>query len=434
MMVDNDKSREQLQAELEDLQEKMTELNAELEAQRSVSEEMIIQAKEEIKLSKQSNNIILSNMSHDIRVPMNGIMGMIEVLQQTDLNEEQHEYLEIVSNSSNNLLNIIDNILDYSKIATGGIRIQKNSFQLNREIDAVYSLQSMRAHGKGIGLGCNISPNLPQNLIGDSTRMKQILNNLISNAIKYTKEGEVLIDISPVLDDDEGILIQFTVTDTGIGINEERQRLLWKAFNETESLRALNSGVMGIGLSISSSLSYLLGGELKFTSEEGKGSKFWFTARFNKARISFSTLSDSQRSSEKQKQANLVHNTSDKLNILLVEDNVLNQKFAMATLRKRGHQVEIAENGKIALQKVFEKSYDLVLMDVQMPVMDGVEATVEIRDREKKENLKHMKIIAVTAYALDRDREKCLNAGMDLFLAKPFKPDDLIHLVENLES
>jgi signal transduction histidine kinase/ActR/RegA family two-component response regulator len=434
MKVDNDKSREQLQEELANLKEKMNELNNELETQKNVSNEMLVQTKEEIMLSKQSNNIILSNMSHDIRVPMNGIMGMIEVLQQTELNDEQHEYLEIVSNSANNLLNIIDNILDYSKIATGGIRIQKNSFQLNREIDAVYSLQSMRAHGKGLGLGCNISPNLPQNLIGDSTRMKQILNNLISNAIKFTKEGEVLIDVNPVLDDDDGIVIQFTVTDTGIGMSEDQQRLLLNAFEESESLRALNSGVMGIGLSISNSLSKLLGGELRFTSKEGVGSKFWYTARFNKARISFSSLSDNSIISDKKKQSDLLNSSTEKLSILLVEDNVLNQKFATATLRKRGHQVDIAENGKIALQKVFENSYDLVLMDVQMPVMDGVEATIEIRDREEKENLRHMKIIAVTAYALDRDREKCLNAGMDLFLAKPFKPDDLIHMVENLES
>jgi signal transduction histidine kinase/ActR/RegA family two-component response regulator len=431
MMAEMEKSKEQLLEEIAMLREQLNnEQENFIDYKNSVTEK-IQKVEHEAKLSRQSNNILLANMSHDIRVPMNGIMGMIEVLQRTNLDEEQYEYLDIINNSANILLNIIDNILDFSKLTTGDIRIQENDFQLNREIDSIFSLQSMRAHGKGIELSCNISPELPQNLIGDSNRMKQILNNLTSNAIKFTKEGTVKIDIDKDWENKEAIRLKFTITDTGIGMKEDVISVIKEAYENNDYLESFSNGKIGIGLAIVGSLSKILGGGMGFNSKEGEGTTFWFTIEFKKASYIKQDITPNELDHSIEESDIL--NGKSKLRILLVEDNVLNQKFATATLKKRGHTVEIAENGKIALQKIKENIFDLVLMDVQMPVMDGVEATIEIRERERRENLKHLNIIAVTAYAMDKDKEKCLNAGMDLFLAKPFKPDDLIQLVENLE-
>ncbi len=431
MMADNDKTKEQLLEEISTLRQQLeTEKENYREYKRSV-DEIIKQVEREAKLSRQSNNILLANMSHDIRVPMNGIMGMIEVLQRTNIDDEQYEYLDIINNSANILLNIIDNILDFSKLTTGDIRIQENDFQLNREIDAVVSLQAMRASGKGLELNCFIAPDLPQNLIGDSNRMKQILNNLTSNAIKFTKEGNVKIYIEKDWENSDSIRLKFTIRDTGVGMSDGIIEAIEKSYSTNDYLSAFSNGKIGIGLAIVGSLSKLLGGGMGFSSTEGKGTTFWFTIEFKKSNYTMNesiTEAIEYQIEEKERQKN-----KSRLNILVVEDTVLNQKFAMATLMKRGHYVEIAENGKIALQKINDNDFDLVLMDVQMPIMDGIEATIEIREREKREKLKHLNIIAVTAYAMDKDKEKCLNAGMDRFLAKPFKPDDLIQLVENLE-
>ncbi|MBI9034353.1 MAG: response regulator, partial [Bacteroidales bacterium] len=348
--------------------------------------------------------------------------GMIEVLQQTELSEEQYEYLEIINNSANSLLTVIDDILDFSKLGTGEIELYPSEFQLNREVDYVHSIQIMKAQGKGISLNTIIDEDVPQALLGDAYRLKQVLNNLVNNAIKYTKEGSVKIHISIDSINKEEALLRFTIMDTGIGIQPDSELLLKQVLSEETSLTGFSYGGIGLGLSISKSLISLMGGEIGFNTKYKQGSQFWFTTKFK-------LVDDIEKEIEIKPTKKFETKTHS---ILLVEDNVLNQKFASATLRREGHQVDIAENGKIALQKLENKTYDLILMDVQMPVMDGIEATLNIREQERRDGKIPVRIIAVTAYALDRDRENCLNAGMDDFLAKPFKPNDLIKMIENL--
>ncbi len=422
MITDDNKSKEQLIKELGELRRTLQTIEGNFSDYRSKSEIQLDQHKEDARLAKQSNNILLSNMSHDIRVPMNGITGMIEVLQQTDVSEEQREYLEIINNSAHNLLTIIDDILDFSKLGTGEIELFPNDFQLNREVDYVHSIQIMKAQGKGIELSTTVNEDVPQALVGDAYRLKQLLNNLVNNAIKYTKEGHVRIEVSKIKHEENAVLLRFSITDTGIGIPEDSERILKQALNEESTLVGFNYGGIGLGLSISKSLVKLMGGEIGFETKHKDGSQFWFTASFGIVK-------------EKEKETQVdshIKKENKALSILLVEDNVLNQKFASATLRRAGHTVDIAENGKIALHKLETLDYDLILMDVQMPVMDGIEATLNIREQERRDGKDPLRIIAVTAYALDRDRENCLNAGMDDFLAKPFKPNDLLNMIENL--
>lgn len=425
----------------------------ELELKVRLLEDNLSQARQESQDANRKKTMFLANMSHEIRTPMNSILGIYSLLKMTPLNEEQEEFLEIINIASQNLLTIINDILDLSKIEAGQLKLESKPYALHEEIQQVIKLLSLKAKGKGIDLFSDIEAAVPLCVIGDSVRLKQVLINLANNAIKYTNQGEVKIyvelinPLSPYFQDEKAFIpewiepgslkpehriLKFSVTDTGVGISEEDQRTLFYEFAQLENPLVKRFEGSGLGLSISRNLTFLMRGKMGVSSKLGVGSTFWFTLLVEAGDISLLHKSQEVRPSQRVK--------ARKLKVLLVEDNLLNQKFALTTMKREGHLVDIAENGKIALEKFRRNHYDLVLMDIAMPVMDGMEAARTIRtielDRLKKMTREEalyftpVRIVAITAHIMMTDKEKCIQAGMDDFLAKPYRPNDLLQVID----
>ncbi|MDD4602262.1 MAG: response regulator [Bacteroidales bacterium] len=402
------KSRtEQLQKEIED---------------RVVLEEELKNAKEIAVRESRAKSMFLANMSHEIRTPMNGVVGMANILKETELNDEQREYLDIIEISGNNLLAIINDILDFSKIEAGQVELENIPFKLPQQLEEVIKILHTKAEGKGLKLFFCISHEIPDHIKGDPVRFKQIIINLTNNAIKFTQEGSITIELEPVWQNDEKMMIRCNVKDTGIGISAEGKEKLFKEFSQAETATTRKFGGTGLGLKISKDLSHLMGGEIGVNSKEGEGSTFWFTAVFDKI---------NQLEAEKIA-ATRKDNLSKSLFILLVEDNYISQKVAKTSLEKDGYQnIDIAENGRVAVKMFSEKEYQIVLMDIRMPVMDGLEATEKFRLLEQNHpERKPTFIVAFTAYAVEGDRERFLESGMDDYIAKPFQPEELIRIIE----
>jgi len=442
------KKIKELEIKIEELQ-----LNIPVTEHEKVKNELV-KAKQYAIEATKSKTMFLANMSHEIRTPMNSIIGIYNVLNQTNLTNEQKEFLEIINISSNNLLSIINDILDLSKIEAGQLKLEYKPYFLHEEINQVIKLLSLKAKGKGIELFTKIQSSVPACIIGDAGRLKQILINLTNNAIKFTNEGHVILAIETLdLDNsdpeikeeffpdfilkgenliDNFTVLKFEVTDTGIGISKEDQSNLFHEFAQLENPLIQKFEGTGLGLSISKNLTRLMNGKIGVFSEKGKGSTFWFTLAFEKGN---DEIVLQQRFIDTQKRRK-----SKPLSILIVEDNLLNQKFAVTSLQRAGHKVEIAENGKIAVEKFKKNYFDIILMDIAMPIMDGIEATHVIRKIEQ-DNLnlgkttldKKIKIVAVTAHVMVTDREKCLAAGMDDYLSKPYRPQELINIIDNLD-
>ncbi|SDJ99303.1 response regulator [Natronincola ferrireducens] len=393
---------------------------------RKVAEEELIQAKLESEAASISKSYFLANMSHELRTPMNGIIGVTELLSATTLSHQQKEYIELLQASNDRLLNIINNILDISKIEANKMVLDQVEFNFHEFITLVAKDFSFRAKSKGLSFSYSIDEETPSIFIGDPHRLNQILYNLLGNAIKFTERGGVDLQVKAKKLGPYRVELAFSIKDTGIGIPSDKYNLLFKNFSQVDASTTRKYGGTGLGLAITKNLVDIMGGTINVESKEGQGSTFTFKVTLTFKEASSNNLTD--RTIDDLAAASI---DNQQLRILLVEDEKINQRLTKAFLVKKGFDVAIASNGKEALDLLKTQTFDCVLMDIQMPEMDGFETTSHIRDKEKITG-NHLPIIAMTANAFEEDRNKCFQVGMDAFVPKPIKPKDLFDAIEGL--
>ena len=385
--------------------------------ERKEFEKQLEEARENAEQSLETRKLFLANISHEIRTPINAISGMSGILADTDISETQKQYVKAIQSSSKSLMVIVNDILDMSKLESGKFSADFIPFDIHSIVDPLYTSYLLRTDEKGIAFSIDYPEDMPKWVFGDPTRLGQILNNLISNAIKFTDKGKVSLKITS---EKKGKLNEFcfNVSDTGIGIDQEKLKTIFEFFSQEDNTITRRFGGTGLGLAISKSIAELLGGEIKVESEKNVGSTFKFCLSMPEA-------------AEQEKSVTVAQSDLTGKNVLIVEDNELNRFLAVTILKKWNANIHIAINGVEAVNAVQKKEIDIVLMDIQMPIMDGVAAAIAIRNELNS----NVPIIALTANALESEKEKCWQAGMNEYITKPYNPEFLlekiIFLIEN---
>jgi len=427
-----------LEAERRALEEAVEERTHELAAAKARAEQekaVVDQQKREIeRLLDEAKEIsrhkseFLANMSHEIRTPMNGVLGMTNLVLATQLSDEQREYVETARLSADSLLTVLNDILDFSKIEAGRLDLNPIDFSLKDCLEQIGRMLSLPIANKNLNYSVSVADDVPDRLVGDPDRLRQILLNLTGNAIKFTEQGGISLSVhrEPAAD---GVTLLFAVRDSGVGIPAEKQDLIFEAFRQADGSTTRKYGGTGLGLAICARLVELMGGSIWVESELGHGSTFHFSARLGVVTKKTAMIDEGARNLTMAVMAFNPQPLTD-LRILLAEDNPVNQRLATKLLEKRGHRVTVTATGSGALQRTQDEIFDVILMDVQMPDMDGLQATALIREREKSRG-RRTPIIALTAHSMKGDRERCLAAGMDNYVTKPF---DVARLIEVVES